>query len=1225
MNLGGYRVLSQLGAGQDGVSYRALAPDAGSLVEVRDLSGARADPIRWPLVVKRLRLAARLEHPVAIRIRELGLDHDPPYLAQEWAGGVDLAAALPDGRPLNVPAALTLAHTLAVALKAAHRLGLAHGQLNPSHLHGPSLRDPKLDFSGLAVHSDLGQALFREVDASCRAPEAGGDGSPDRAADIYSLGALLFWLLTGSPARKSLGHCGADLGVSAPLSRLVRDMLATEPADRPSAREVADRFAALLSPPEAPWPQLGPGTSITPGDVAGAAEVSLTAPPLPRELPPDSSSARLGRFRLLEELGQGGQGVVYRAEDTADGSVVALKVLRAEWASHTEALRRFRKEARLLAEVNNPFVVNILEYNEDAGIPYLVLEFVAGQSLSCLLAERSRLDESAALAILADVARALTVAHERGIVHRDIKPANILFLGPMPSAATAEMVGDESTSSAGDWSTTSCRNLTPFPPKVKVSDFGLARHVVDRPSLAMTEPGAILGTPPYMAPEQCTARPVDPGTDVYAMGATLFHMLAGRPPFVAATRDEVYAMHCHHPPPPLEKFNPAVSDGVCRVVAKALAKAPEDRYRDAGAMLQDLERMLLGEPTQIEVHPRLPVCDPHDVLRFEFRWELVSSRQQLWPHVSNTERWNRAVGLPAPLFTTRADPTRGMRRFGELPSQSWEEHPFEWVEGRRMGVLREYTRGHFKWVLNEVELETRPGGGTVLTHRIRVEPRTFWVRVFAPWMMRRWAARDLARVYRRIDAALSGRLGGTAWVDPFEEPAELSGSRRRRLDDLLDVLSRLGVAPTVVEHLGDFLTHAPAPEVARIRPLALARRLGLDPDEVVSACLHGAHLGLLALLWDILCPACRLSCEIKDTLGAIREHGRCRACHLDFRLDFAHSVELVFQAHPEIRAADTGTYCIGGPAHSPHVVAQVRVAPGERVELDLSLPEGAYRLRGPQLAWSIDFRVQATAPVHRWDLDLAQAPAPDHPRELRSGGQVLVLTNRGGHELLVRVERTAPRDDALTAARATSLALFRELFPAEVLAPGQLASIATVTFLATEVDPEQADVLYKRLGDGRAFGVIHEHFRLLEDAVRRGGGALIKITGDGALAAFNVSEDAVQVGLGLQDLLDRGTGTRGLQLRAGIHRGPALAATLNDRLDYFGTTVRQAMGLLPCARPGELVLTREVAVDPGVAALLRARGLEGEILQGDLTDRAHTLLLHFKVPARSAEGSGSGG
>src|SRR5262249_27899942 len=152
-----------------------------------------------------------------------------------------------------------------------------------------------------------------------------------------------------------------------------------------------------------------------------------------------------------------------------------------------------------------------------------------------------------------------------------------------------------------------------------------------------------------------------------------------------------------------------------------------------------------------------------------------------------------------------------------------------------------------------------------------------------------------------------------------------------------------------VERLGEFLAVAPPQEAARIRPLALARRLGLDPEQVVAACLHGARSGLLVLLWDVLCPACRIPSEVKDTLRALREHGRCDACNLAYELDLATSVELIFRAHPEVRDADVATYCIGGPAHSPHVVAQVRVAAGERLDLDLHLAEGAYRLRGPQL------------------------------------------------------------------------------------------------------------------------------------------------------------------------------------------------------------------------------------------------------------------------------------
>ena len=428
--------------------------------------------------------------------------------------------------------------------------------------------------------------------------------------------------------------------------------------------------------------------------------------------------------------------------------------------------------------------------------------------------------------------------------------------------------------------------------------------------------------------------------------------------------------------------------------------------------------------------------------------------------------------------------------------------------------------------------------------------------------------------------------------------------------------------PTVVERLGDLLGHAPAPDVARLRPLALARRWGLDPDAVVAACLHGAGEGLLVLLWDILCPVCRLSCAIEDTLRAVRDHAHCPACHLDFALDFAGSIELVFRAHPEIRAADTATYCVGGPGHSPHVLAQVRVAPGERLELDLSLPEGTYRLRGPQLPWSVDFRVRATTATCRWDIDLSRGLDPDRPRSLGAEGQVLTLSNDCGRELLVRVERTAPRDDALTAARAASLPLFRELFPGEVLSPGQLVSVAAVTLLVTDL--ERADRLYEELGDARAFVAIDEHFRLLEGCIHREGGTLIKTVGEGVVAAFEDPAAAVRAGLDLPTVLMGQEATRGLRLRVAIHRGRALAATRDDHLDYFGATACQAAELLRRADGGELLLTRAVATDPGVAALLRERGLQGEVIPADPPGRSHVLRLVPRPGRRPADGPRAG-
>jgi class 3 adenylate cyclase len=158
--------------------------------------------------------------------------------------------------------------------------------------------------------------------------------------------------------------------------------------------------------------------------------------------------------------------------------------------------------------------------------------------------------------------------------------------------------------------------------------------------------------------------------------------------------------------------------------------------------------------------------------------------------------------------------------------------------------------------------------------------------------------------------------------------------------------------------------------------------------------------------------------------------------------------------------------------------------------------------------------------------------------------------------------------------------------------------VATVTLLVTDLDGPGD--LYRELGDVRAFALVHEHFRLLEGRIRGAGGALVKTVGEGVLAAFAEPAAAAEAALDLPGLLSRNEATRDLRLRVAVHRGPALAATLNDHLDYFGTTVREAVRLPALARGGEVLLTQAVTGDPRVAALLHGRGLQGEVLQADL-------------------------
>src|SRR5205823_341615 len=260
------------------------------------------------------------------------------------------------------------------------------------------------------------------------------------------------------------------------------------------AREALQRLTVLLTPAQATIDavQADEGTSQTVYAQRGTGGDRTHLPP------------QLGRYRLLEKLGQGGMGTVYKAEDLTDGSIVALKMLRPDWAANPEHLRRFHKEARLLAEVNNPHVTNLLGVNEDDGIHYLAMEFVAGENLEQWMRGHGRMDERLALTLVADVARGLATAHAAGIVHRDIKPQNILLASAgCPSPLAPGEKGERHS---------------PLACQVKLTDFGLARHVIESESLNVTRAGTLLGTPLYMAPEQCGGEAVDARADVYALG-----------------------------------------------------------------------------------------------------------------------------------------------------------------------------------------------------------------------------------------------------------------------------------------------------------------------------------------------------------------------------------------------------------------------------------------------------------------------------------------------------------------------------------------------------------------------------------------------------------------------------------------------------------------------------------------------------------------------------------
>jgi serine/threonine-protein kinase len=299
-----------------------------------------------------------------------------------------------------------------------------------------------------------------------------------------------------------------------------------------------------------------------------ARSASKEQPLLARRAAEEHTSSRtFGDYELLEELGRGGMGVVYRARQRSLNRPVALKmILRGELAT-PEDLARFRTEAQAAANLEHPNIVPVYDAGEHDGQAYFSMRFVEGQTLAELLA-RGPLRPRDAARYLAAIARAVHHAHEHGILHRDLKPSNIL------------LDSDD---------------------QPHITDFGLAKRVSGQMTAVHTATGAIVGTPAYMAPEQVSNRRGVPSrvSDVYSLGVILYEMLTGRPPFQAPTPVDTLLLVLDQDPVPPRLLNPGVDADLEMICLKCIQKEPELRYRSARALAEDLDAYLHGETVSV--------------------------------------------------------------------------------------------------------------------------------------------------------------------------------------------------------------------------------------------------------------------------------------------------------------------------------------------------------------------------------------------------------------------------------------------------------------------------------------------------------------------------------------------------------------------------------------------------------------------------------------------------
>ncbi|MDE0160599.1 MAG: protein kinase, partial [Acidimicrobiaceae bacterium] len=282
-----------------------------------------------------------------------------------------------------------------------------------------------------------------------------------------------------------------------------------------------------------------------------------------------------GRYELLRRIARGGMADVYLARDASLDRQVAVKVLFPEFANDPSFVERFRREAKAAANLNHPNIVGIYDWGQEQGTYYIVMEYVVGRSMADVMRSTGRLSPDRAAEIAADVAEALSSAHNAGLVHRDIKLGNII-------------VSDDG--------------------QVKVADFGIATALARRTGDNLTHIGSVMGTATYFSPEQAQGKALDGRSDLYSLGVVLYEMIVGKPPFTADTSTAVAVKHVQERPLAPSLLGVSIVESLEAIILKLLAKNPANRYPKAEDLRADLQRYLAGAhsiPTRTGQSPRV--------------------------------------------------------------------------------------------------------------------------------------------------------------------------------------------------------------------------------------------------------------------------------------------------------------------------------------------------------------------------------------------------------------------------------------------------------------------------------------------------------------------------------------------------------------------------------------------------------------------------------------------
>jgi len=573
-----------------------------------------------------------------------------------------------------------------------------------------------------------------------------------------------------------------------------------------------------------------------------------------------------------------------------------------------------------------------------------------------------------------------------------------------------------------------------------------------------------------------------------------------------------------------------------------------------------------------------------------WEWDFKSSPAQIWPLAANTNRFDYDTGLPAyeedKTAETELENGRHRLRFRMYGvALEWDEEPFEWVAPCRFGIVRNYKPGPLQPIAQLrvlAQFYTKPDGGTHLTYEVWAKPSGVLGHLAIPVQIGILSHRDFGRVFMHYDDMVQSNLN---FVDDPGRGIKFASGGRERLANIVQNLLAQGVDSTLVERLTAVIETADNMSLDRIRPYALADHWRAVRKDVLELCLLATRSGLLDFQWDLLCPSCRNARESVTSLGDVGQTVHCHTCRIDYTANFTQSVELTFRPNPSIRIVpEHQEYCMSGPISSPHIAVQQLLAPGVNREVNPSLENGRYRIRTMSLPGKQLLQVEENGDTEANLLAKENGWASGEHR--LAPEPILRLENLTDEEQLFIMERLDWSDDAVVAAEVTVMQQFRDLFAEEALRPGDQIVVGSLTILFTDL--VGSTKMYRDIGDASAFGLVMDHFDVLQAEISAADGAIVKTIGDAVMAVFRDPSAALRAMLSVQEsLATPPDGKRPLRLKASLHHGPCIGVSLNDKLDYFGSTVNIAARLEKFAMGDDVIVSQTVRDDPEVIRFLK--------------------------------------